>query len=217
MSKGWRSPERGGRLAQVDDVKDQLHAYLRAGREAIMWKLEGLDEYAAHRPMTPTATSLLGIAKHLANIEAGYFGETFGRPFPEPMTWNTADDLSADMWATADESTDELLALYDRACRHADETILSLDLGATGRVPWWPLERGDVSLARILVHVIAETHRHAGQVDIIRELLDGSVGLRRGFDNMAPGGAEERAAYYLRVEHAALAWRDRERRSSHSD
>jgi len=195
----------------VTDLKDQLHAYLRAAREAVVWKLEGLDEYAAHRPMTPTATSLLGLVKHLANVEAGYFGDTFGRPFPEPMVWKTADDLTGDMWATADESTGDLLELYDRVCRHADETISSLGLDATGRVPWWPPERADVTLARILVHVTAETNRHAGHADIVRELLDGAVGLRPANHNMAPGGEAEWSAYYGRVEQAALAWRDRTR------
>jgi hypothetical protein len=115
------------------------------------------------------------------------------------------------MWATADESTADLLALYDRACRHADETIASLPLDAAGRVPWWPPERRDVTLGRILVHVIAETHRHTGHADIVRELLDGSVGLQRDVDNLAPGGPAERAALHLRVEQAALARRGRER------
>jgi hypothetical protein len=52
----------------------------RAAREALVWKLDGLSEYDARRPMVPTGTNLLGLVKHVASVEAGYFGETFDRP-----------------------------------------------------------------------------------------------------------------------------------------
>jgi uncharacterized damage-inducible protein DinB len=202
-----------GTLRRVTDLKKELHAYLRRGREAVVWKLDGLDEYAAHRPMTPTATSLLGLVKHLANVEAGYFGDTFARPFPEAMDWTAGGDDTADMWATDAESTQDVLGLYERTCRHADETISALGLEAPGRVPWWPEDRRDVTLGQVLVHVIAETHRHAGHADIVRELLDGRVGLRPDVDNLAFAAPAEWAAYYVRVEQAALAWRDRSARA----
>lgn len=54
-------------------------------------------------------------------------------------------------------------------------------------MPWWREASNPVSLARILVHVTAETHRHAGHADIVREMADGSVGHRDGNDNMAAG------------------------------
>ena len=65
----------------------ELHRYLQAGREALLWKLGGLSEYDARRPMVPTGTNLLGVVKHVASVDAGYFGETFGRPFEEPIPW----------------------------------------------------------------------------------------------------------------------------------
>ena len=68
-----------------------------------MWKLEGLSEYDSRRPMTPTGTNLLGLVKHVASVELGYFGETFGRPFDEPLPWSVGAEANADMWATADE------------------------------------------------------------------------------------------------------------------
>jgi hypothetical protein len=71
----------------ASDPKADLHRYLQAGREALLWKLDGLSEYDVRRPMVPTGTNLLGLVKHLASVEAGYFGETFGRPFEEPLPW----------------------------------------------------------------------------------------------------------------------------------
>jgi hypothetical protein len=69
-------------------------------------------------------------------------------------------------------------------------------------VPWWPRERREVTLQRILVHMIAETHRHAGHADIVRELIDGAVGLRDGNDNLAPGDQASWERYRSRLEHA---------------
>jgi uncharacterized damage-inducible protein DinB len=186
------------------DPKPDLHRYLQTAREALLWKLDGLSEYDMRRPLTPTGTNLLGLIKHVASVEIGYFGDTFGRPFGEPLPWwEDGAELNADMWATADESRDQIVALYRRAWAHSDATIDALELDATGRVPWWPAERAEVTLHRILVHVIAETNRHGGHADIVRELIDGAVGLRDGNDNMAPGDQAWWANYRSRLELVA--------------
>ncbi|HEY3734833.1 MAG TPA: DinB family protein [Streptosporangiaceae bacterium] len=169
------------------DPKADLHYYLQDSRDALLWKLDGLSEYDIRRPMTPTGTNLLGLVKHAAGTELGYFGDTFGRPFGEPLPWLDEDaDPNVDMWATADESREMITGLYRRVWAHSDATIKALALDAPGRVPWWG-ERGEVTLHRILVHVIAETDRHAGQADIVRELIDGAAGLRADNSNLAPG------------------------------
>lgn len=184
--------------------KTDLRNYLQTARDALLWKLDGLSEYDARRPLTPTGTNLLGLVKHAASVELGYFGETFGRPSHEPLPWfEEGAEANADMWAGADEPRAEVVALYHRAWRHSDATIAALDLEAPGRVPWWPGERGAVTLHRILVHVIAETHRHAGHADIVRELVDGAAGLRAGNDNLPPGDRSWWARYRTRVERAA--------------
>lgn len=186
------------------DIKDHLHHYLRNGRKAMLWKLSGLSEYDVRRPMTPTGTNLLGVVKHLASVEAGYFGDTFGRPFPDQACLPDVDaDPTSDMWATAAESREFIIDLYNRACAHADATITSLDLDSPGRVPWWPEDRGPVTLHHILVHMIAETHRHAGQADIVREYIDGAVGMQDGNDNMAPGDAGKWEEYRNHLEQVA--------------
>ncbi|MQA02195.1 MAG: DUF664 domain-containing protein [Streptosporangiales bacterium] len=185
------------------DQKAHLKRYLQIARDVLLWKLDGLSEYDIRRPLTPTATNLLGLVKHLTGVEAGYFGEPFGRPFAEPLPWLEDPEPNVDMWAKPDESRAQLVELYRRACRHADSTIDELDLDAPGHIPHWPAERGDVTLHQILVHVIAETHRHAGHADIVRELIDGSAGLRADVDNLAPGDQSWWDDYRNRVADAA--------------
>jgi uncharacterized damage-inducible protein DinB len=186
------------------DAKADLHRYLRAARDALLWKLDGLSEYDIRRPMTPTGTNLLGLVKHLAGVELGYFGDTFGRPSTEAIPWMAPDaEPNADMWATADESREYIVEVYQRAAAHADATIEAHGLDAVGRVPWWPAERSQVTLQRVLVHVIAETHRHAGHADIVRELIDGAVGWQPGNDNMPPGDQAWWETYRSQLERVA--------------
>ena len=170
------------------DPKATLRRYLQIARDVLLWKLEGLSEYDVRRPLVPTGTNLLGLVKHVASVEAGYFGETFGRPFDEPLPWLDEDaEPNADMWATAEESPEQIIALYRRACAHADATIDALALDTVGHVPWWPPEHSRVTLQHLLVHTIAEAHRHAGHADIVRELIDGSAGLLNGTANLPSG------------------------------
>jgi uncharacterized damage-inducible protein DinB len=186
------------------DAKADLHRYLQSARDALLWKLDGLSEYDVRRPLVPTGTNLLGLVKHVASVELGYFGETFGRPSAEPLPWFAEDaELNADMWATADESRDDIIGLYHRTWAHADATIEALPLDAIGHVPHWPKERSEVTLHRIIVHVIAETNRHGGHADIVRELIDGSVGLRQDNDNMPPGDQQWWDQFRSRLEQVA--------------
>jgi uncharacterized damage-inducible protein DinB len=185
------------------DAKADLHIYLQRARDTLLWKLEGLGEYDIRRPLTPTGTNLLGIVKHAASAELGYFGDVFGRPHGVPLPWfSDGAEPNADMWATPDESRDEIVALYRRAWQHADETVAALPLDATGRVPWWG-DNGTVTLHRILLHVIADTQRHAGQADIVRELIDGAAGLLKESDSLAPGDQDWWSDYRDRLEEAA--------------
>ena len=189
----------------TSDPKADLHRYLQSAREALVWKLEGLSEYDIRRPLTPTGTNLLGLVKHVASVELGYFGDTFGRPSGEPRPWyDDGAEPNADLWATPEEPRQQILGLYQRAWAHSDATIEALPLEAIGHVAWWPDDRNEVTLHRILVHMIAETNRHAGHADIVRELIDGAVGLRQGNDNMPPGDQAWWASYRNRLEEAAV-------------
>jgi uncharacterized damage-inducible protein DinB len=188
-------------------VKNDLTKYLQEGRDAVLWKLEGLSEYDIRRPMVRTGTNLLGIVKHLAWVEAAYFGSVFGRPFPEDTPWGAEDaQPNADMWATPDESREAITDLYHRVWAHSDNTIESLDLDAPGLVPWWSESSRNVTLHRVLVHVVAETHRHAGHSDIVRELVDGTIGYRPGGSNVPDPFDWD--AYRARLETAAREAQD---------
>ena len=186
-------------------AKAFLHRDLQTGRDALLWKLEGLSEYDVRRPLVPTGTNLLGLVKHVASVELGYLRDAFGRPSGVPLPWFALDaEPNADMWATADESREDIVGLYHRSWRHTDATIDELDLDAIGEVPWWPEDRREVTLHQILVHMIAETHRHAGHADVVRELIDGAVGLRQDNDNLPTDDGSWWETYRARVEHAAL-------------
>jgi len=179
------------------DAKAVLHRYLREAREALLWKVEGLSEREARLPRTPTGTNLLGLVKHAATVEIGYFGGVFGRPWPRPedAPWlEAADDpdadadaLQAEFFATTDESVAQILGLYRQVAAFADATIEALPLDAPGHVWWWGDGGRDVTLHQILVHVATELSRHAGHADILREEADGAAGLRPDNDNLAPG------------------------------
>jgi hypothetical protein len=187
------------------ELKELLQRYLQSGRDAVLWKLDGLTTYDVRRPLVPTGTNLLGLVKHLAGIEFGYFGEVFSRPVADPPDWLDAmDDVpNIDLFASADESVESIVALYQRAWAHADATIAAIDLDATGAVPWWHPDRREVSLQQILVHVIAETHRHAGHADLVRELIDGEVGLRPDNSNLPDGDEAWWLDYRERLEQIA--------------
>lgn len=191
-------------------LKSILHCYLRTAREALVWKLDGLSAYDARRPLVRSGTNLLGLVKHVASVEAGYLGDVFGRPFPdEPFPWFAEDaEPNADMWATTDESREDVVGLYHRVWEHSDATVDALELDTVGTVPWWPPEHAEVTLGRVLVHITTETHRHAGHADLVRELIDGGIGLRAGAINLPEMTEDEWAAHHERLEHAARAAAD---------
>ena len=189
------------------DPKADLLEYLRHARAAVLWKLEGLSEYDVRRPLVPTGTNLLGLVKHLATVEWGHFGAAFGRPYAERLPWvDDPGEPHADMWATADESREEIVGLYRRIATHSDTVIETLPLDAIGHVPWWPAEYSEVTLQRILVHTLAEAHRHAGHADLVRELVDGSAGYSDDAAAMTteepPWWAERRARLERVAEEA---------------
>jgi uncharacterized damage-inducible protein DinB len=186
------------------DHKQILTDYLQVVREAMLWKLDGLSEYDVRRPMTRTGTNLLGLVKHLIGVESEYFGVCFGRPFPEQLPWyaeGAAED--DDMWATASESRELIVDLYRRAWAHADATIAATDLDTKANVPWWQEGRRDPTLARLLVHVVGETNRHAGHADILRETIDGGVGHRAAVSAVPERDDEAWSAFVVKVERAA--------------
>jgi uncharacterized damage-inducible protein DinB len=153
--------------------KESLKVSLDRHRDAVLWKLEGLGDDDLRRPMVPSGTSLLGLVKHLAAVEYGWFCDTFGRD-TEPLPFDE-DDPDADLRVRPEETTGEVLAFYGRARAAADQAIAELDVEDTGTA--WFGEA--VTMRWALIHMIEETARHAGHVDILRELIDGMAGDHR--------------------------------------
>jgi uncharacterized damage-inducible protein DinB len=149
--------------------RETLRESLDWHRDAVLWKLKGLDDDQVRRVMTPSGTNLLGLVKHLASVEYGWFCSTFGREV-EPLWFDPFSE--EDMSAGQGETTEQIVEFYGRARAAADRTIADLPLDDTGTSG-----RGrTVSLRWVLVHMIEETARHAGHMDILRELIDGATG-----------------------------------------
>ena len=153
--------------------KESLKVSLDRHRDAILWKLEGLSDDDLRRRLVPSGTSLLGLVKHLGAVEYGWFCTTFGRT-TEPLPFDE-DDPEANLRIRPEETTEDVLAFYGRARAAADQVLGELDMEDTGTA-WF----GDtVTMRWVLIHMVEETARHAGHVDILRELIDGMAGDHR--------------------------------------
>ena len=164
MSTYIRVPWTGGE-------KESLKAALDRQRHVVLWKLEGLDDEQLCRPMTPSGTSLLGLVKHLAAVEYGWFCETFGRPV-EMLPSIDFDVEDSDLRVSPDETTEQIVDFYRRACAAANEAFDAIDLDTVGQ-SW---DGNPVSMRWVAIHMLEEDARHAGHLDIVRELIDGQTG-----------------------------------------
>lgn len=157
------------------DERTQLVGWLDLQRAIIHMKCEGLSEADTHRPVLPTspAMTMAGLVSHLRWTEHCWFEVLFlGRPATEnPQFQDEPED--ADMLADGIPLA-RLLDEYDRQCAASNEIIAAHGLDEVGRHPDFGSAAG--SLRWMLIHMIEETARHAGQMDTIRELLDGAKG-----------------------------------------
>jgi uncharacterized damage-inducible protein DinB len=161
------------RVPFTADEKQSLHVSLDRHRDVVLWKLEGLTDEQLRRPMVPSGTNMLGLVKHLAAVEYGWFCHTFGRE-TEPLPFDDNDE-NADLRVEPHETTEDILQFYGRARAAADRVIDEVAVEETGTA-WF----GDaVSMRWVLIHMIEETARHAGHLDILRELIDGATGDHR--------------------------------------
>jgi uncharacterized damage-inducible protein DinB len=178
-----------------------LLRYLQREREGLIGTLDGLSDYDVRRPIVPSGTSLLGLVKHVATVELGYFGECVGRPWPETIPWDNDEAMARgeEMYALADESREMLLDLYRRSWAFSDHNIRELGLDAPAHIPWWPPDRKETTVGYVVVHMLAETAHHAGHADILRESIDG----RGGRDHDDLGDEEHWSALVARIQAAA--------------
>jgi len=186
-------------------LTEDLLRYLQQGRDGLLRTLDGLDDYDVRRPLTPSGTNLLGLVKHVAGVELAYLGDSVGRPSGERLPWVEDGSIwdSADMWATAEQSRDEIVGLYRRVWEHCDAAVRELPLDAPADVEWWPEERRHTTLGSLLVRCVAEVSQHAGHAEILRESIDG----RGGRDHDEMGDTAWWTAYVARIQAAADAHR----------
>lgn len=150
--------------------KELLHAFLNKQRAVVFWKLEGVSDEDLRRPVVGSGTNLLGLVKHMAAVEYGWFCLTFGVE-TEPLPFDE-DDEDADLRVEEHETTQDILDFYRRAIAAADAVIESHALDDVGTA-WFGDE---VNLRWVIVHLIEELARHAGHMDVARELIDGTTG-----------------------------------------
>ncbi|HIW90772.1 MAG TPA: DinB family protein [Candidatus Corynebacterium avicola] len=186
-----------------------MQEYLQLNRDALLWKLEGLSEYDARRPLTPTGTNLAGLVKHVALLEIGYFGDTFGRPWPVAGEVISDEDARADpnvdFYLTPNETVEQIVDFYRRVWAHTAETFGTFAVDDLGHVPHWPAENAEKSLGEIATHVLGDLARHVGHADILRERLDGSTGMWVGNDNVL--GGVDWSSYVEKLERIASQFR----------
>jgi uncharacterized damage-inducible protein DinB len=154
------------------DEKDYLARFLDDVRAGVVQKVQGISDEDARLPRTGTGTSLGGLVKHLAWVERGWFRWRFlGEDLDSP---STDDDPDGDLRVEPGETLAELLDLYAAACAESRAVLAAHDLDevTTRHSP----ARGPVSLRWIALHMIDETARHCGHLDILREQLDGVTG-----------------------------------------
>lgn len=149
---------------------EMLDAFLDWQRATLLCKLDGLsDEDLRRAPIASTSLTLLGIVKHLADVERGWLRETFAGEMLDD-TWS-ADDPDRFFRIEPGETTDDILTFYREETERsrAISRAASLDDVAkestVGR-----------SLRWILLHMIEETARHIGHADLLREAIDGQTG-----------------------------------------
>lgn len=189
----------------MTDPKTELRWYLQSARDALLWKLDGLAEYDVRRPLTPTGTNLLGLVKHASYVESGYLADSFGRLSGLTLPWLGDTEPSSDLWVTPEQSRASVIEGYRRAWALADATLNDLPLDTIGAVPWWPADDNALTLHHALVRVISDTQRHAGHADILRELIDGAIGMNEDNASLGTDDPDWWRAHHKRVEDGARA------------
>jgi hypothetical protein len=157
------------------DERAMLVAVLDAQRATLRLKCSGLRSELALRSVSPSSLSLLGLVRHLADVERRWFRAVLAGQDVE-LRFSSTDVPEGDFdGAVADpEVVAESWAAWDAEVAFADTFVAEAPhLDVEGHDPW----RGTVSLRWVLIHMIEEYARHNGHADLIRERIDGAVGV----------------------------------------
>lgn len=153
--------------------REMLRAFLEYQRATLAMKCEGLsDEELRRRPVPTSTLSLLGLVRHLAEVERAWFRRVF-QDNEAPMVWSDTIDFQA-AFDDRDSTRAEAFKAWEAEVansRQVEREAESLDV--SGRQPRWNEE---VSLRMVMVHVLLEYGRHNGHADFLREATDGVTG-----------------------------------------
>jgi uncharacterized damage-inducible protein DinB len=156
----------------VAGERAMLESWLEYHRATLAWKCEGLDDaQLRERAVPPSPLSLLGLVRHMADVERSWFRRVLGGEDVAGIYW-TDDDPDGDFDNVDAADVQEAFATWQAECEHARRNAAAADsLDVTGQ------RRGEaVTLRWILVHMIEEYARHNGHADFLRERIDGAVG-----------------------------------------
>ncbi len=161
---------RGGitEAAHQGDERTTLLGFLQHQRDLVAWKLRDAPDEVLRAVSTPTGLTLHGAVRHLEHVERSWFREVFAGETDLPYAW-TDEDPDGELHVPPDITMAQLLADYAEESRRCDAVIAAASLDAVS------VRRG-FSLRWILLHLIEETSRHLGHIDLLREQADGSVG-----------------------------------------
>lgn len=160
------------------DERTMLTAYLDYQRATLVWKASGLTQEQMGRTIASSSLTIAGIVNHLALVEDSWFTEDFaGQPMPAPFTdvdWDADPDW--EHRTALDEAPEALLARYAAACDRSRAVVAAAESLDAPSVAIAKREGQPFTLRWILVHMIEETARHNGHVDLLREAIDGLTG-----------------------------------------
>ncbi len=174
----WMDPAQDPRYqpgTELHGERATLLDYLRAYRMTMEMKCADLDaDQLARRSVPPSTMSLLGLIRHMADVERNWFRRVMAQADAPPLYWS--DDVPDGDWlgAVADPAvvTDAWQAWREEVA-FADKFVAdSADLGIRGTMR----DGNSVALREVLVHMIEEYARHCGHADLLRERIDGRVG-----------------------------------------
>ncbi len=154
----------------LGDERTLLTGFLDYHRDTLAWKCSGLtDEQLKLRSAEPSSMSLLGMLRHLTEVERGWFVRGIAKEEAEPLYY-TEENQDGDWDLLDSHSPTEVFEVWQAACARSREIVAAHDLDAEGA-------RGDwrFSLRWVLLHMIEEYARHNGHADLIRERIDGGA------------------------------------------
>ncbi|MCP2030122.1 putative damage-inducible protein DinB [Okibacterium sp. HSC-33S16] len=149
--------------------RETLESFLEVNRATIVYKATGLSDDDAAKRLLPSETSVSGLIRHLADVERSWFRDDLAGETSVPTRWSD-DDPDAEFRVTAGDRLADIIADYERACDESRHVAANFHLNDRG------VHNANVTLRWILVHMIEETARHCGHIDILREMLDGATG-----------------------------------------